>query len=280
MLEADLEAVVLRRVLALQRFPLFQGVELAELATLAQNVVETHLRPGDVVAMPGARIAAAHLVLEGCIASAPPAATTWHAHDVFGAIPIFAERPARLRSTAIAPTRTLRIDADDLAELLDDNHGILVASIRSVAERLAGSRPRPRAPLHGPLGPLGLVDRLFLLRREAPFARAGVRSLAALAQAAQEVTWEVGESVAAAERGGVLVEGELRGHAEVLRAGDSFGWIEMLAGKSHDGELVAASHTRALASTGASFLDVIDDHPDLGLHVLSAMSRELLAERR
>jgi len=66
---ADFNPLVLRRMLALRRFTIVADAELAELATLAENVIETRLSAGSVIAEANRRVPALHLILNGTIES-------------------------------------------------------------------------------------------------------------------------------------------------------------------------------------------------------------------
>jgi CRP-like cAMP-binding protein len=286
MLDHDLETAVLRRVLALRQFALLDGVDLAELATLAQNVVETELAPGAVVAVAGERLPAVHLVLDGCIASAEPAVGRWRARDVFGVLELFAGRRASTGARATMRTRTLRLDAEDVSEILDDNFGVLMSVIRAVAGLVVAREPiaRPHV-LALPTNPLGLVDRLLLLRRQLPFAQARIRALATLAHVSRELSWPTGAPIACAGElatsAYLIIEGNARavggaGEPLPLAPGDAIGLLETLAGRAHAATFEVTSPVRALASSSAALFDVLEDHTDLGLDILAMLARELL----
>jgi len=286
MQDHDLDAIALRRVLTLSETGLLGGVALSELATLAGNAVEVELPAGSLVATAGARVAAVHVVIDGSLVASGGSGWRWHRHDIFGAVHVFADRAARHDVRAAVATRTLQIDAEDLTDLFDDNFGVLVATIRAVAARLAdgGIDLSPATPAVVGV-PLGLVDRLFLLRRQLPFTHGSVRALASLAGAATEQTWPAGAVVARAGDPATcawwLGDGEVRildSDREIARlgAGSAVGLVEMLAGGRHRTTIETTATTHALAATAAALVDVIEDHTELGIDVLAALSRELL----
>ncbi|HUJ59413.1 MAG TPA: cyclic nucleotide-binding domain-containing protein [Kofleriaceae bacterium] len=281
MFDHDLDAVVLRRVMALRHFALLDDVELAELATLAQNVSETTLVPGARVP---ATPEAVHFVLAGSIEA--PGARPSVAGEVFGALELWANRPLPADARAVGPTRTLCLAAEDMFEVLDDNIGLLRACVRAIAA--IGVTRAPRDPGERSLviaSPLGLVERLQLLRRQAPLARARIRALTRLAHVSHELTWPAGTIVV---RGGepatssyVVVDGSVRSSArgDAVFAGGEFGLLETLAGRAHVDTFEAAAPLRVLASSQAALLDVLDDHSDLGFAVLAALAGDLLDQR-
>lgn len=279
MLGHDLEATVLQRVIALRPFALLRGVELGELATLAQNVVETRLEPGASIVEAGESFTGAHFVVEGALET--PTLTTGPG-AVVGLLELFANQPARARVRATTATRTLRIDAEDLAEVVEDNFGVLVAALRMVAELDLGSQsPRVALPA-GARASLGLVERLFVLRSQSVFARARLRGLATLAHASHELVWEHGTVIATPDRPAagayMILDGKVAaGAGNELAAGDAFGLRETLAGRAHLTMLEAVGPVRALATPGAMLLDVLEDQTDLGLAILRALARDVLA---
>ncbi|HTR50342.1 MAG TPA: cyclic nucleotide-binding domain-containing protein [Kofleriaceae bacterium] len=280
MFDHELDALVLRRVVALKRFTLFEGVDLAELATLAQNVTETTLAPDQRVA---ADPNAMHFIFEGAIAVA---GTEYVAGEIVGGLELLARRALTGDVRATKPTRTLRLNAEDLFDLLDDNFGLLRAAIRSVATlALAVPRSPVRRDSLALPGPLGLVERLLLLREQAPLARARIRALTTLARASQELAWPGGAVIVRpsdrATSSYVIAEGTVRegdgDAAPVLGKGDAFGLLETLAGRSHDAAFEAITPVRVLASPQDVLLDVLEDHADLGVAVLGALAGDVLS---
>src|SRR5664279_1671807 len=195
MLPSDLPANLLRRVWTLRQFAMLEGAALDELATLAQNLVETEIEPGVVVASAGERVTDVHFVLDGELGTTD-GSWRWTRHELCGAAFVVADCPAAQTVIAHTRTRTLRLAADDLDEVLEDNFSVLMASLRSVARQLLVRQRRlPVAQLSTAL-PGGLVERLLAFRRQAPFAQAHPRPLAALARAARDVMWGSNETIA------------------------------------------------------------------------------------
>jgi CRP-like cAMP-binding protein len=281
---SDRNPTVLRRMLALRQFPLFSGAELDELVTLADNVVEMTLPAGAVVAAAGAHLPSLHCVVEGRIESANAA---WGPRDVCGVLEVLARREPAVPAVAVVETRTLQLSGGELGEVLEDNFGVLLSVLRELAGRVLATTVRPGrpAPRLASTGPLGLVERLIVLRRQVPFAKARLQALATLAQASEELTLPAGAVLTRAGEPAtgaiVIIDGALQGRrldgdAVAHGAGDAIGLFETLAGTHYTATIEASTPVRALASSSAALLDVIEDHTDVGLAMLATFARSLL----
>ena len=222
-------------------------------------------------------------VIEGSLAA--PGGASYAAGDIVGGLELLAGRPSPADVRAVTRTKALRLDAEDLFDVLDDNFGLLVATLRAFAG-LAIARPQTSVDNQAldTSDPLGLVDRLLLLRRQAPFAGARIRALTSLAHASTEMTWPSGTTVVRAGElatsSYIIVEGSARASSSAemppLRAGNTLGLLETLAGHSHPETLEAVTLVRALASPQAALLDVLEDHSDLGFAVLATLAADIL----
>jgi len=282
----DRDPFLLRRMVALRQFPIFATAELGELAMLAENVVDAEFPAGALVADVGAPVAAMQLVLDGRIALTTSGSESWGRREVFGTLEVLARRTLVAPAFAMTTTRTLQLFASDVAEVLEENVGVMLATIRDLASRLVGTRPGSPASIAVSIeGPLGLVEKMIVLRQQVPFTRAPLEALAALAQAADEVWFEPGAVVARAGELAaatyVIIEGALRtrsddGASRVLGPGDSIGPLELLGQVSHGLTIEATTPVRALRSAAPTLLDVIRDHTELGLVMLSQFAGALL----
>ena len=294
---------VLRRILALRKFPMFANAELGDLALLAENLAEASYPKGSVIALAGARPPALHLVLDGEIASIPRAGRspsrstsgtgreTWGPLDVFGALEVLARRELAAPAVAARETRTLQLFSTDLTEVLEESFGVLRATLRVLAARVWQTAP-PVLHADGDVpasDPLGLVDRLILLRRQPPFAGARLDAVAMLSHASDEVRFAAGDTIVrageAATTAYVVVEGSLRatderGVEHALGPGDAIGALETLAELPHAETIDALTPVRALASGATAIFDVLEDHTDLGLAMIASFARELADQPR
>ena len=282
----DVSPFVLRRMLALRQFPMFAGAELGELAMLAENVAETTLSPGTLVAAAGVRPPALHLVLEGALA-APAEGRTWGPRHVFGTLEVLARRALATPVIATRATRTLALYSTEITEVLDENFGVLRATVQELAARMIAHAHVP--PIAVPdIEPLGFVDRLIVLRQHLPFADARLDALASLAHSSEEL--ELAPGAILARRGDVatsmlvVLDGVV--HAigadaapRAIQRGQAIAAFETLAEQAHPHTLEAATRVRVLASSAASIYDVIEDHTDLGLAMIRGFAAALLDAR-
>ena len=117
----------LHRMLQLRRFPLLATIDLDELATIAENLVEKTIPASTPIATAGERLRGVHLILDGRITSVTRS-QTWPAHHVFGALEVLANRAVSTSAVAATdvrhvgdvghPARLRNVEAifDDLAE--------------------------------------------------------------------------------------------------------------------------------------------------------------------
>jgi CRP-like cAMP-binding protein len=280
-----------QRLLTLRQFPGFEDASLDELAVIAHNVVEQEFEAGATIVTPS-RSAPLHLVIEGTLASAT--GRTWGAHQVVGALEAIARRRTREPITAETTARTLRLAAADFREILDDNYGLMSSVRRSLARELISNfAPAPPPPVRlGPdevaPSPLGMVDRLIVLRRYMPFSRGRIEALAALAQASEEIRLParslVGTQGESASSVLILLEGMVHGsHAGVsvvLAPGHAPGALESLAEIPYASTMSTLTPIRALRFPSATLFDVLEDHTDLALAMVESLAGALVDHGR
>jgi CRP-like cAMP-binding protein len=296
---SDHDPVLLRRLLELRRVPVLAGAELAELATLAENVAETSYESGARIVAPPIPDAI-HLILSGEIAAGP---ARHGAHAAFGFLEALARRPLAHPAVAAGETRTLRLTASDLRDVLEDNYGLLLIAIRELAARAlavqAAEPPARRLAAAASLAaPIGLVDRMIVLRRQVPFAAgprdrtldglpraAPLEAIALLAHASKETTWPAGAVMARAGEPAVttcfLVDGNVRVVREdrepyLLGPGGAVGVLESLARVPYPATVEVVAPVRALEIAGSVIFDVLEDHPELGVAMVEALAAGLL----
>ncbi|HEY5945806.1 MAG TPA: cyclic nucleotide-binding domain-containing protein [Kofleriaceae bacterium] len=281
---SDLNPQGLRRMLTLRQFPLFESADLDELATVAENLVETTIPEGTVIATAGSRLRAVQLILEGRIET-KPRGQTWREKQVFGALEVFADREFAHTAVAATELHTLQLSAHDIGEVLEDNFGVLLTTLRELAGRVLAAPPPQRICTCQFSGtPLGLVERLILLRQQLPFTAARLQALATLAHASDEVQWPAGTVIVRAgdpaTGGWILIDGTARSvnseQSRVLEPGAAIGHIETLAGREHTATVETTMPVRALRSSASAIFDVLEDHTDVGLAMMSTFAGALL----
>lgn len=281
----DFNPALLRRMLLLRQYPLFAGADLDELATMGENVVATHFPAGAVVAPEGKRLRALQLVIDGRIETP---SERWGPREVFGALEVAATRELAVPAIATMPTTTFELLATDFDDVLEDNFGVMLSTLRVLATQMVERpRTRRRSAAMPVRGPLGLVERLIVLRNLLPFASARVQALATLAHDSQEVRYPAGSHLLRAGNpaldGLVIVEGTVRasvkGRIDDAGPGAAFGHLEALAQLSMTETVEALTDVRALRSPAPAVLDVLEDHPDVGLAMIAAFAGALLDAR-
>lgn len=289
----DITPSTLRRILTLKQFPILCDAELGELAMFAENVTEIVLPAGTIVASPGSRLDAVHLVLSGEIATAEDPPRTWGPGQVYGGLEVLAHREASRAAMTTAATTTLQLLAADVLEIIEDSFGVMLAALRGLAAaHLQGARQRPPAstlPGGSAAGSLGFVERLMLLRQQPAFSAAPLESLVALAHASEEVSLPEGTRVAHAGETGtssfVILDGAssavgASGVPRRLGPGDAIGHLEALAGQPHDETIEVVEAMRALKVDATRVFDIIEDHTDFGRAILAVLADGLLASPR
>ncbi len=138
------------------------------------------------------------------------------------------------------------------------------------------------APAAAPPGiDLDFTERLIRLRMSRPFARAPIRSLAALAQRAELRRWSRGgllwEGGHPSKEIVTLVEGTVREGRTTLRACDTVGLPAALAGRRRDTFAVARAPTVGIVFDVEALSDALEDDDELALTLLRAAAEELLA---
>ena len=272
----------IQRLLLLRQFPGFGDAELTELAALAENVNVSDLRPGTVVA-PAGRVPALHLVLDGRI---DYDGRIYGPRKLFGGLEVIAGRSIPSPAIATTRTRALQLAARDFENILEDNFSLLSSVRRTLARSLIATAPRvymrPRLPYTVRSETLGLVDRLVLLRHQITFATGRIQALAALAQSTREVRWNPGELITRAgdiaSSSYVIVDGtaHVRSIDRALGPNDAIGVVESLAESTYIATTEAVTPVRALECPSIALFDVIEDHTDLGLALVSRLASELL----
>lgn len=284
----DVTTPSLRTLFALRQFAAFAGVELAELAVVADNVRETRFVAGTEIAAAEKRLSALHLVIEGRIeARSGDRVSQWGPRDVFGLLEVLADRPVTSRAISLIDTSTLELRASDAHELLEDNLGVLHAVLHALVTRLLATGGRLEAvAIPGVVEEQTLVERLILLRQLAPFAGGGLHALAAIAQGCEQILLPVGTVLAQAgqraDSFSIILDGSVqisRGtgvQPQLLHRGEASGLLEAIGGVVHASDLVAVAPTRVLRSPAAALIDVLEDHSDLGLTLIHNIATRLL----
>jgi CRP-like cAMP-binding protein len=200
--------------------------------------------------------------------------------------------------------RTLResvllvLRRSDLFEMMEDHFELMHGALRNVAEEAI--RWRRALPEGGFLphashecvecgeGPLGLVQRIFHLRRTIGLERSYIDELAELARAAREQRvargtrlWSTG---ARADHLLIVVSGQVTGRMPEggifhFGPGDILGNLDTIAGVPRWFDATADSDLVTLTIDSEAIVDVWEDHPELGFAFLRMYSRLIIELR-
>ncbi|CAN5911682.1 hypothetical protein BH11MYX2_BH11MYX2_01840 [soil metagenome] len=293
-----------QRLLTLRKFPGLADAEIGELAIIAENVVEQTFPAGAVVASASRRAPgekhpdqlfspsgpALHLVISGKLGTA--SGRTWGPHEVCGALQAMAGRRTTEDIVAQEETQTLRLTAADFREILEDNFGLLSAVRRTLSRELVSLSPKPPTQEEAKVllpevasdAPLGMVERLMVLRKRLAFGKGRIEALAALSQSADEVRVPARTDLATLGELPMAVTIILEGTAQVLRPegqtvlgpGNSIGAIEALGETPFVASITTLTPVRALRFPCTALLDVLEDHTDLALAMVESLATNLL----
>jgi CRP-like cAMP-binding protein len=192
----------LERMLHLKRIPLLSGLPTAEVAAIADVSSERFFPKGAVVFREGDPASAMLFVVEGALGHFRRGVRLGAVQPGAGieGLPVLAREAMSTEVIAEADTLTLEVDADAVAEVLEDRFPILQHLQREVNRQALGLMRRhrldPNAFFPVPasdlatLDGLDLVDRLLLLWRMPVFERTSLTALAELARAMANVRFE------------------------------------------------------------------------------------------
>jgi CRP-like cAMP-binding protein len=201
-------------------------------------------------------------------------------------------------SSAVAENfvEAFEVQADAMEEIFDDHFSVLLGTIRFVAQRLIEeNKVNPPAAYVPPVvsfdsligdAPLGIVERIFLLRRMRAFTEANVNSLATLARkmvevraAAGEVLWRAGER---ADHSYFVVKGMLHltwgegKYVQQIGPGYVVGGAESLVSLPRWNDLVPTEPVILLKGGREGLIDMFEDDYELGMKFLSLLATLLV----
>jgi CRP-like cAMP-binding protein len=283
------------RMLAIKALPLLADLDPDELAVLAEHARFCTFAEGETVfAGAEAPVERIHLVLDGSVVE-HRGGRPFRTHGpqrVVGGVDALARTTADVLAVATEETRTLAIDRADLRDVLEDNFGVLAATLQGVAAATLRLRRRlvPSAgfPARGDAAPsvAGSLDelgaRIAFLHRYTWLGDARVRTLGQIAREAEPISVAAGASIwregETADHGAVVVRGTVgcetadgRQRFEV-GPGAVIGLEEALAMDVRWHAATARTAVSFLGISRAAFVDVLEDDPDTALELLAALA--------
>jgi CRP-like cAMP-binding protein len=191
-------------MLYLKRAPILAGLAGSDVAVIADAAAERFFPKGAVVLREGEPVGSVHFVVQGTLAIFRRGARVGRVRPgaAVGGLAIFARDPFGSLVVADEDTLTLELDADAVAEVLEDHFPILNHILREMSRqaidlvtrfRLDPRAGIPELRLGSPEpGDIDLVHRIFFLRRMAVFRRSSITALAEMARAMAQVRFEPG----------------------------------------------------------------------------------------
>jgi CRP-like cAMP-binding protein len=262
---------------------------------LAEAARERFFPRGSVLLREGEPVEAIHYLVEGRVRAsfkgrdlgvAPPGAA-------IGALGVLTQSEEGFEAVAETDVLTLEQDRDAVFEILEDNFAILRHTLQDFCRRMIDSVVKgpvepesiPHSAWKAASDDLDLVDRIFILRRAPPFARASLNALAELARAVVQVRFEPGTRLWRVGEPGrnvvLLVSGTVRctsanRRSFVAGAGWPLGAVEALGGTTRWYEPVTETAVVGLSGDVETLYDVLEDNFDMAMGYLSTMGRAWL----
>jgi CRP-like cAMP-binding protein len=270
-------------------------VDSAHLAIMAEVAEERMFRRGDTILSPGAPVHSMHLLRRGDVAVLRGGipTRTFRGGDIVGAIAALTRAPEGQHVVALTDVTTFEIQAVNFEEVLEESFSLLLAALRGTLRGAMESRLQiendagygaPVSDVVRSATDLGLVERVLFLRRLNPYGRPRVEALAELAREMTVVVfragteiWPLGEQ---APYSLVIWSGIVEGttdRGQRFRFGpDSVvGGMDSIAAEPRWYRAVAQTDVVALRSDAAHLMDVIEDHPDMGIAMLRSAAKSL-----
>ncbi|MDF2691935.1 MAG: cyclic nucleotide-binding protein [Labilithrix sp.] len=290
------------RLLRLRGVPVFQAMTTAELAPLAATMRSATFEKGDVVLREDEPPKAFHMLLTGAVTMRRRGNTirTITAPGGVGFLSLLARTGGGTEAVAESHTETFEVRADALDELYEDHFPVLLGTLRWIVERLIQENLVNEAPPYNPpteaferlIGDreLGLVERIFLLRRTVAFGSANVNSMVRFVSAMKEVRLGAGETIwrpgDRATSTLFLVKGKMdlswnhardgRRMMQLLGPGYIVGGAEAIAVRPRWNELVTLEPAVFLQGSREAMIDMLEDDLDFALQFLSMVATFLL----
>lgn len=288
MSRAEDTAGTIERMLAIKALPLFADVHPDELAIVAEHAQVRTFRRGETL------VPSIHLVLEGRLTEhrGGQPFRTHGPQQVVGGIDALALTPADVTVVADEDTTTLAIERADLRDILEDNFGVLSATLQGVAAAVLRLRRRlvpsagfaergvPDREAPAPLDELGA--RIVFLRALPWLGQGSIETLGQIAREATLVSLADGEPLWR-ERdpadhvmlvvGGVVVCATADDRQRFEGAPRAIlGLEEALAIEPRWYGAVARGSVSLLRITQAAIVDALEDDPDTALYALGSLA--------
>ncbi len=290
------------RLLRLRGVPVFPMLTAAELAPLAAAMRSATFERGEKLLREDEPPRSFYLLISGSVTMRRRGRTirTIAAPGGVGFLSLLARTSGGTEAVAESRTEAFEVRADAMAELFDDHFPVLLAAMRWITEQLIDENlvtdPPPYNPpaddYHERIGDreLGIVERIFLVRRTIGFKNANVNSVVRLARTMNEARLSAGETIwRPGDRSGgtvFIVKGKMdlswehpatrKRVTQVVGPGYIVGGGESLTMRPRWNELVTTEPAVVLHGSREGLIDVLEDDLEIALQFLSMMAGFLL----
>lgn len=215
------------------------------------------------------------------------------AGSLLGMLDASIPRPRTRTATALEPTHVLTLDFVDYLDILEDNFGFALETLRSgaesycvLAQRLGAAAPfdSPAEPPPVPGAELDVVERILVLQHVGLFRGAPAQALVQLAHSAEVKRWGPGETLFSS--GDPVLEARIVTSGVVATrprdGGASFEFgphqtvsdLEILGRSAHECCARAEAASVTIDIHVEDLFDVAEDHFDLWRSMLSYVARQ------
>lgn len=292
----DVSIGPVQRALILKTFPGFAALAAGELAVMAATSHERFFPAGATLLSPGVPVGAFYLIVDGCAqVFRQGRAQDMGPRSSVGGLAALARDPNGAHVVAIEDTVALEIDIEDMNDVFEDHFNILLGvlgaigrTMRALQIQQGGGAARPARSQLGSVSerPLGLVDKMFVLKGSTSFADTSIEALADLARGATErrlaagaEIWREGDR---AEGPVLVVNGAVEcqpSSGTPFELGPSYvvGGLDSIAQEPRWYRAAAKTDLRILELERRHLLDVLEDHPDVAMELLRGLARGVSA---
>jgi CRP-like cAMP-binding protein len=268
-----------------------------DLAPLAASMRSAKFERGDVLLREDEPPRAFHMLVAGKVTMRRHGRKirTIAAPGGVGFLSLLARTGGGTEAVAEEHTESFEVRADAIDEMFEDHFTVLLGTLRWINERLIRENLVQEPPAYVPsVGfedlsferELGIVERIFLLRRTRVFKTANVNSTARLARDMKEMSLPAGEVVwrpgDRAQGTIFIVQGkmDLRWNegksVQTVGPGYMVGGAEALALMPRWNELVATEPVLGLQGSREALIDMLEDDIDVALKFMSMIATVLL----
>lgn len=273
----------------------FRTLSPAQLTLLTHEAEEVGFAADSWLVPPDDSIDAMFMVIDGFVRLVEDGKSrTLGPWSLVGYPEVLVRDTAELGIRAETDVVALRLETDALRELCERNFGILSALLDDMGDRLAADVGRLErsisaagAPIQGPYqGPLDRVGRMVALQRARLLPRESMDALAELADRVDRIELGAGDPLherdAPATEFHVVCTGALELRAPgrpplSVGVGATPGLPETLGSVGYVHEVVASRDSTVLRVALDPFMDVLEDHFELGYSILGLLGEDVVA---